>query len=989
MRKNNKKNRYILLLLILVGSIGLGYAFLTQDLLINGISIVKGNNWKIYFDNVVVSENSITLSDDDHEPVINPTTKTDIEFTVTINQPGDFYEFTVDVINEGSIDAMIDLISNKLNGVEIDSEHPLPNYLKYTVTYGDGVALERYQLLEHSSSDNYKVRVEYNKDITGEDLPEDMQSVTLNFRVNYVQSDDHAVVRHLGSFETDSWETIINNVQNGKYYEVGATKEVELGNDLGTHILRVANNTNPEECQNGCVSQTACGFVLEFADIITLRKMNSTNTSDGGWPASEMRTYLNDENDSTSIINSLPTVLKNAIIDTNVISGHNCYEGYFMYNLGRCSFYRNDYVSTDKLYFLSTHEVFEDDPTAPSSNYTGMEYQDTAYHKSRQLDYYRNLDVHVEVEITNGAYINYVNREVTYKNYMNYSDHNFKWWFRSSVGGNKSSFYTNIYEEYATYENGVSPAFRLGGPQHSSTNTCKSFATDSWETIATNVQSGNIPSYYKVGDWKEIELGNGLGKHIIRIANTSTPAECSTEGFSQTGCGFVLEFADIVTNRRMNPHEWTYNLGDGNVGGWPASEMRTFLNDENDPTSLINSLPPALKNAIIKTTVISGHGKTYNYETEENYNYTTKDKIYLLSLHEIWENKDSSDNEVNRDDAAYDNTRQLDYYNGVNRNGYTKTSKEYNSTSKYEWWTRTPYYDNRNQFYTSISAAYQSSTNEMGVSPAFRLAGPESTYTVPCEAFEQDSWSTIISNVQSNKSNRYAVGCKKKVSLGNGLGEHILRVANNSTPTECQSSNFSQTACGFVLEFADVITTHRMNPYDSEINTIGNGNRGSWPSSEMRSYLNDMNSSTSVINSLPATIKNAIIDTRVISGYGCINYNSTDRTCTGSDNDAQNYVSTDKLYLLANIEVYQEKNNGETLTNSQTRQLDYYAKYGVTTSNYDWANKKYNTNPRQSWWLRNATVFDNISFYLVGSSGNSTKYTSSFEDGVSPAFRLG
>ena len=50
MRKNNKKNRYILLLLILVGSIGLGYTFLTQDLLINGISIVKGNNWKIYFD---------------------------------------------------------------------------------------------------------------------------------------------------------------------------------------------------------------------------------------------------------------------------------------------------------------------------------------------------------------------------------------------------------------------------------------------------------------------------------------------------------------------------------------------------------------------------------------------------------------------------------------------------------------------------------------------------------------------------------------------------------------------------------------------------------------------------------------------------------------------------------------------------------------------------------------------------------------------------
>ena len=102
---------------------------------------------------------------------------------------------------------------------------------------------------------------------------------------------------------------------------------------------------------------------------------------------------------------------------------------------------------------------------------------------------------------------------------------------------------------------------------------------------------------YLAPDEKEIDLGT-FGTHTIRIANSTTPNECSTSGFSQTACGVVLEFADAITTYKMN------NVNT-NVGGWPSSGMRTYVNND-----IYNALPEVIKNAIIDTTVVSGHGST-------------------------------------------------------------------------------------------------------------------------------------------------------------------------------------------------------------------------------------------------------------------------------------------------------------------------------------------------------------------------------------------
>ena len=192
-RKHNRKNRLFLPLILMILGISLGYALLSQNLTINGITKVKGNNWSIHFDNVQISSGSVTLSTGDSAAEIDSNDDTLVEYTVTLNTPGDFYEFTVDAVNDGTVDGMIGEIISKLNNTAISTTNPVPSYLDYSVTYADGTAIAANHLLAANTSETYKVRVEFKRDIEETDLPTTDQTNTFSFGVSYVQSDDTAI----------------------------------------------------------------------------------------------------------------------------------------------------------------------------------------------------------------------------------------------------------------------------------------------------------------------------------------------------------------------------------------------------------------------------------------------------------------------------------------------------------------------------------------------------------------------------------------------------------------------------------------------------------------------------------------------------------------------------------------------------------------------------------------------------------------------------
>ena len=222
------------------------------------------------------------------------------------------------------------------------------------------------------------------------------------------------------SFNDDSWDLISKNIKSGKThkYNVGDTKEIDLG-DLGTHTVRIANMS---ECTNGETSESACGFVVEFTDIINQQTHYDTQTNAGGWRDSKIRTYVNE-----TLYNSLPNDLANIILETKVISGHG-------------SSVSTNFETTDKLYLLSTKEIY------------GETTYDTIDKETRQLDYYKNEGV------TNSNYS---------KAIKSYNSTNSVWWLRSARSNYGSAFNainatgaTN-FVRYAMVEAGVSPAFRI------------------------------------------------------------------------------------------------------------------------------------------------------------------------------------------------------------------------------------------------------------------------------------------------------------------------------------------------------------------------------------------------------------------------------------------------------------------------------------------------------------------------------------------------
>ena len=179
----NIKDRKVLtlglcLILVCVFTLTIAYAALSAVLTISGSAQVTSADWDIHLANPKVTNGSVTTT----VPTI--TSGKTLSFSTTLNMPGDFYEFTVDVVNGGSIDAMIDKVTKT---PELTAEQA--KYLKYEVSYANGESISTKQTIASGVTMPIKVRVEYRKDLVASDLPTGQVVLDLSLTLEYVQSD--------------------------------------------------------------------------------------------------------------------------------------------------------------------------------------------------------------------------------------------------------------------------------------------------------------------------------------------------------------------------------------------------------------------------------------------------------------------------------------------------------------------------------------------------------------------------------------------------------------------------------------------------------------------------------------------------------------------------------------------------------------------------------------------------------------------------------
>ena len=236
------------------------------------------------------------------------------------------------------------------------------------------------------------------------------------------------------------------------------------------------------------------------------------------------------------------------------------------------------------------------------------------------------------------------------------------------------------------------------------------------------------------------------------------------------------------------------------------------------------------------------------------------------------------------------------------------------------------------------------------------------------ESFEKDSWPTIAANTDSDKYNVGDTKCVTVSGITSGkkydkckTGQFLLRIVNKSTPSVCNSTTFSQTACGFVVEFVDVVEKRSMN------NT--NTNAGGWKESALVTYLND-----EFYSKLPTALQNSIIPTYpIVSGSG---HSTTSANITTLD------TTKNKIYLFSTLEVgHDQPSDNKNSPTTDTRKLDYYVRTRNTKKTYN--------NEASSWWLRAADTYTDKYFLGVFDDGDTTQGSANGVSGVSPAFRLG
>ena len=278
----DRKTLYLVLGIVIISvfTLSIAYASLSTILEIHGNSEVVASTWNIHLDNVEVKSGSVSSN----APQISGTSS--LSFDVDLNLPGDYYEFTVDVVNEGSIDAMIDSVSIT---PELSTEQA--RYIKYEVSYQNGESISSKQTLKKGTTTPIKVRIEYRNDINASDLPSSETNLSLKVTLLYVQSDGTGTtIKDNGVGESnisangslDAIGTIVT-IGDQQFYTIGTEGDnVKL---LSMYNLYVGNsvdedfNVTPLASPTGKQSELAKGYVDGAEEWYGTTAFSNTNST--------------------------------------------------------------------------------------------------------------------------------------------------------------------------------------------------------------------------------------------------------------------------------------------------------------------------------------------------------------------------------------------------------------------------------------------------------------------------------------------------------------------------------------------------------------------------------------------------------------------------------------------------------------------------------------------------------------------------------------
>ena len=183
-KERRTKALVIVVLLIVVAGLTVAFAALSTTLNINGTAYLDAAKWGIRFENLS-SPTKIGSATTTGTAKIEETKAAEItDMNVSLSIPGDKIVYTVNLVNKGTINAKIDNIEKTV----LTSEQQ--RYLTFKVTDNNGYEIKQGDILEKGETKKITITIEFIKDLTKEDLPTSTNTISLSYKLNFVQTDD-------------------------------------------------------------------------------------------------------------------------------------------------------------------------------------------------------------------------------------------------------------------------------------------------------------------------------------------------------------------------------------------------------------------------------------------------------------------------------------------------------------------------------------------------------------------------------------------------------------------------------------------------------------------------------------------------------------------------------------------------------------------------------------------------------------------------------
>ena len=232
-KERRTKALVIVVMLIVVAGLTVAFASLSSVLNIKGTAYLDAAKWGIKFENLSEPVKTGTARVTGTATIEEAKSAEISNINVNLSTPGDKVVYTVDLVNEGTINAKID----KIEKTELTEEQQ--KYLTFKVTDKDYNEVSKGDILSSGETKKLIITIEFIKDLTKEDLPTNTSTISLSYKLNFVQTDDSKTTKdeaeNFNSIVESAIKTVTNN-SNGTY------RVYNLPSD--SNILGVSNSLN-------------------------------------------------------------------------------------------------------------------------------------------------------------------------------------------------------------------------------------------------------------------------------------------------------------------------------------------------------------------------------------------------------------------------------------------------------------------------------------------------------------------------------------------------------------------------------------------------------------------------------------------------------------------------------------------------------------------------------------------------------------------------